>query len=108
MHVDGSTRGIDGTSYLRVRAGIRAIPARVYYLGVFMRLSIRSEATAEMGRKNGDKGCRGVRTRARAVALAGQGCMLRGHIVCGPNGRGSVRGSQPCVGRLACWTGKGS
>ena len=47
MHVDGSTRGIDGTSYLRVRAGIRAIPARVYYLGVFMRLSIRSEATQQ-------------------------------------------------------------
>ena len=64
--------------YLWVRAGIRAIPARVYYLGVLMRLSIRSEAAAEMARRNGGKGWGGARTRPRAGRRA---ACCRGHIV---------------------------
>jgi len=60
--------------YLWVRAGIIAIPARVYYLGMLMRGSIRSAATAEVARRSGAKGWRGVRTRPRV----GQGCVHAG------------------------------
>ena len=57
--------------YLWVRAGIIAIPARVYYLSMLMRGSIQSAATAEVARRSGAKGWRGVRTRPRV----GQGCV---------------------------------
>ena len=44
--------------YLWVRAGIIAIPARVYYLSMLMRGFIRSAAPAEMARRPGAKALR--------------------------------------------------
>ena len=42
--------------YLWVHAVIRAIPARVYYLGtLIMSVPIQSAATSEMARKPGDE-----------------------------------------------------
>ena len=43
--------------YLWVHAGIRAIPARVYYLGTLMSVPIQSAATSEnqMARRPGDE-----------------------------------------------------
>ena len=52
--------------YLWVRAGIIAIPARDYYLIMLMWLLIQSAAGAEMARKPGANGQRGMRTRPRA------------------------------------------
>jgi len=52
--------------YLWVRAGIIAIPARDYYLIMLMWLLIQSAARAEMARKPGANGQRGMRTRPRA------------------------------------------